>query len=163
MTKRWQALLLVLVSAAATLSAMLAGASTASASTGDTAVAGTPPIFTSDECATNSATYAGKPVSFTACFEPYGDKIWVYDGGADTYPAYGAWDNYLKDSAGNWTIYRSGTCVNHLGAGHWGYCNYDFYEDSTYNADYGYGSGVRVYPGTDYLGIGPYAWVRNSE
>ncbi len=156
MSKRWRAAVLGLVSVAAMLSAGLVGASPASASTGDTAVAGGPPTFNdSDGCA--------ETASSIACFQTSGDKIWVYDFSADGLAAAGYWSNYLRDSAGNWVGYRTGECVNHLGAGHWGYCNYDFYEDTTHNPYDGYGSGVNVYPLTEPGEVDPgtYAWVRN--
>ncbi len=155
MSKRWRVAVLGLVSAAAMLSAMLVGASPASASTGDAAVAGSPPAFSSGQCAEIDAS--------VACFEPSGDKIWVYDAKADGAAAAGYWENYLKNSAGQWLYYRYGKCTNHLGAGSWGYCNYDFYEDTSLNADGGKGSGVRVYPCTENGAIGDvYAWVRND-
>ena len=119
-------------------------------------MAGTPPTFGSGQC---------KKVDVSiACFEPSGDKIWVYDSLADGQAAAGYWKNYLKDSAGSWKhLHRYGQCTNHLSAGHWGYCNYDFYEDASRNAYGGYGSGVRVYPSTE-NGVkgGGYAWVRNN-
>ncbi len=157
--KRWRATVLGLVSATAMLSAMLAGASPASASTdGDqSAKAGSPPSFGNGTC----AVVAGSEV----CFEPYGDKIWVFDATlADGKAAAAYWQNYLKDSAGNWVAYRTGECINHLGAGHWGYCNYDFYEDTTHNPYDGYGSGVRLYPLTEPDAIDPdnYVWDRND-
>ncbi len=157
MSKRWLAAVLGLVSAAAMFSAMLAGASPASASIGDSAVAGTPPAFSSGQCQETAAS--------KACFEPYGDKIWVYDKEADNAAAAGYWENYLRDSSGSWDyseIYRAGQCTNHLGAHHWGYCNYDFYEDNSLNYYGGYGSGLRVYALTEYGPKGDYVWVRNG-
>ena len=155
MKKRWRATVLGLVSAAAMFTAMLVGASPASAYVDDPAVAGTPPTFSSGQCAEIDAS--------KACFEPSGDKIWVYDALADGKAAAGYWENYLRNSAGDWIIYRNGKCTNHLTAGTWGYCNYDFYEDTSLNADGDYGSGVRVYPCTENGAIGTgYAWVRNN-
>ncbi len=158
MKKRWRATAVGLVSATAMLSAMLANAGPASASTDGNqsakAAAG-PPTFGSDICEENEAS--------TTCFEPYGDKIWVYDAKADGKAAAGYWQNYLEDSAGNWHLYRDGQCVNHLSEGHWGYCNYDFYEDTSHNAEGGYGSGVRVYPCIENGVIGDYVWVRNNH
>ncbi|MFF7333308.1 hypothetical protein [Streptomyces sp. NPDC008150] len=61
------------------------------------------------------------------CFDPSGDKIYVYDGDADSASAVSDWENYKhwNDSG----IYRSGQCVNSEGAGTWVVCNKDFYEE----------------------------------
>ncbi len=156
MNKRWRVAVLGLASATAMLSAMLASASPASASTdgNQSATAGTPPQLDSAQCHEIDAS--------VACFEPSGDKIWVLDHKADGKAAAGYWENYLRDSAGDWIIYRNGQCTNHLTAGNWGYCNYDFYEDTSSNADGGKGSGIRVYPCTETGPITSYTWVRNN-
>ena len=113
MNKRWRVAVLGLASATAMLSAMLASASPASASTDGnrSATAGTPPQLDSAQCHEIDAS--------VACFEPSGDKIWVLDHKADGKAAAGYWENYLRDSAGDWIIYRNGQCTNHLTAGNW--------------------------------------------
>jgi hypothetical protein len=56
-----------------------------------------------------------------ACFQPYGDKIWVKDlTGVDQASAVARW----YTDYGRW-----GTCRNALGAGHWGVCNKNFAEN----------------------------------
>ncbi|MET9451768.1 hypothetical protein [Streptomyces cinerochromogenes] len=101
----------------------------------DTAVSGgTPP----QDCLANAISRTGSE----ACFERYGDVLWVKDTSADGHSATNSWDNYLADSGGNWTLYRQGSCVNKLGSGKWGYCNKDFYENSSANAYGGRGSSV---------------------
>lgn len=73
--------------------------------------------------------YAGPPVGApcsvgeraTACFEHYGDHIWVKDTVRDGHTPVGSWF-YVGDSG-------SGRCYNHYGAaGGWKDCNYDMRE-----------------------------------
>lgn len=65
-----------------------------------------------------------------ACFEKYGDKWWVEDTSADGHSATASWQNWLNTSD-RYYEYRTGSCVNKLGAGHWGVCNKDYYEDTS--------------------------------
>jgi hypothetical protein len=67
-----------------------------------------------------------------ACFEKYGDKWYVKDTKSDGHSATASWINYLSDGR-SWIPYRHGSCVNKSGAGKWGLCNKDYYEDSTTN------------------------------
>jgi hypothetical protein len=118
------------------------------------AVAGTPPSFGSGECI---STTGGE-----ACFQKHGDKIWVKDTQSDGYPAIGSYENYLWDGS-SWQPYRTGDCYNRLTAGHWGYCNKDFYEDSTNpNAFGSQGSGIRLYVCGDGSCPDNYVWIRNN-
>lgn len=155
MRKKSLAAKLGAVSAVAVLGTVLVGASPAFASATE-AVAGTPPTWASGQCYTNSTV--------KACFQPYGDKIWVLDTASDGYAGNASWENLLRNSSGAWDtrVYRSGNCANHLTANHWGYCNYDFYEDTTTNAFGGQGSGIRVFPWAANAGQTGYAWVRND-
>ncbi|MEU2427481.1 hypothetical protein ABZ619_41960 [Streptomyces sp. NPDC007851] len=120
------------------------------------AVAGTPGAgaFGSDDC-----------ISITggeACFQKYGDVMWVKDTLSDGYPANGDYENYLWNGS-SWQLYRFGDCVNHLTAGHWGYCNKDFYEDSTYPNAYGSkGSGIRLFVCGNGSCPDDYKWIRND-
>lgn len=57
------------------------------------------------------------------CFRPNGDDIFVLDDRADGHSAVGEW---RLDSTGSHR--RTGSCVNQLGKGHWGFCNKDFVE-----------------------------------
>lgn len=54
------------------------------------------------------------------CSQPYGDRIWVYDGAKDGRSAVAVWKGVDFD--------RSCRCINSLGRGHWGYCDYNFPE-----------------------------------
>lgn len=131
----------------------------------DTAVAGTPPngLAFNDSYCSDGYDLAGNWVS-TACFEPYGDKIWVYDARSDGHAADGYWMNWLVDgTTGKWTAYRDGDCWNSLTAGHWGYCNKDFYENSSLNYYNGYGSGIRIYAQTSVTISDTYQWVVNDN
>jgi hypothetical protein len=104
----------------------------------DTAVAGAPDW--SSEWGCDYVTGA------EACFITYGDHIWVKDSAGDGLAASAYWENYLKNSSGDWVLYRYGRCENHLGAGKWGGCNKDFYEDGTSpNALGGKGSEICVW------------------
>ncbi|MFF9607875.1 hypothetical protein ACF1GY_37465 [Streptomyces sp. NPDC014684] len=98
----------------------------------------------------------------TACFEKYGDKIWI-KATASRSDILAMWENYLRDSSGSWGDfpYREGSCENHLGSGRWGYCNKDFYEDSTDpNARGGQGSGIRLWACA--AQCAGYVWIRNN-
>ena len=74
---------------------------------------GTPPddVVCGDFDWTNSAL---------ACWEPYGDVVWVLSYGSQ---AVGWWWNYRGGA-----LYRQGKCVNNHGD--WGYCNKNMYEGS---------------------------------
>lgn len=54
------------------------------------------------------------------CYQPYGDKWYVYDKAADGNSVAANWND---DGSG-----RSGACVNKLGAGRWGVCNKNYTE-----------------------------------
>jgi hypothetical protein len=56
------------------------------------------------------------------CFQPSGDKIWVYDRGSDGASAVARW----YTDYGRW-----GTCRNAHGYGTWAVCNKDFAEHHT--------------------------------
>jgi hypothetical protein len=77
-----------------------------------------------------------------ACFEKYGDKWYVKDTKSDGHSATASWINYLSDGR-SWIPYRHGSCVNKSGAGKWGLCNKDYYEDSTTNPARGNGSRIQ--------------------
>ncbi len=68
-----------------------------------------------------------------ACFEPYGDVLWItYTGPGTSVGTYVQWTNQLRNSAGQWVNYRTGEC--YIGSGSSfsiGRCNKDFYENST--------------------------------
>lgn len=81
----------------------------------DRAVKGTPPADVSCIEVTGAI----------ACFQQYGDKWWVKDTAADGASAVAVWNNYRNGS-----LYRQGQCENRLGAGTWGVCNKNYYEDS---------------------------------
>jgi len=57
----------------------------------------------------------------TVCFRPLGDDFFVKDTKADGYSAVAAWQ------MNGWEP-RTGSCVNSLGAGKWGWCNKDLTE-----------------------------------
>ncbi|MFD2078576.1 hypothetical protein SAMN05421678_11367 [Actinopolymorpha cephalotaxi] len=113
----------------------------------DQAKAGTPPSFASGECVTGRGS--------KVCFKRHGDVIWVQSTAGDA-----RWENWLRNSTG-WHKWRSGECTNtHIG---WGYCNKDFYEDSSKNILGGYGSGLRLQScpvNTGYCS--PQIWIRNN-
>ncbi|MGW1620869.1 hypothetical protein [Streptomyces sp. NPDC002172] len=88
----------------------------------DIATAGTPDWSSSWECSTIAAAQG--------CFVTYGDHLWVKDTKPDGLAADVYWENYLWNGS-SWVFWRNGRCENHLGSGHWGGCNKDFYEDST--------------------------------
>jgi hypothetical protein len=79
-----------------------------------------------------------------ACFEPSGDVIFAYDGAKDGYAVYALWQNELRDSNGNWGLYRNGKCTYEGGGYSQGACNKEMYEYSSRNAHGGVGSRVRV-------------------
>ncbi|MEV5148186.1 hypothetical protein AB0L14_28285 [Streptomyces sp. NPDC052727] len=99
----------------------------------------TPSAVTAPRSATGPATSpAADQVCATAsgaegCFVKYGDKFTVADTKSDGYSAAVSWDNYLWDGS-HWRLYRSGGCYNSAGAGTTGFCNYDFYENTSTNA-----------------------------
>jgi hypothetical protein len=116
------------------------------------AVAGTPGGIYDSDCMTVTGGIA--------CFQRYGDKVWVKHTGSTAAAA--SYENYLWDG-GAWSLYRWGYCYNSLAAGKWGYCNKDFYEDQTNPNAYGSkGSGVRLYVCLSSCSAG-YVWVRNNE
>jgi hypothetical protein len=79
-----------------------------------------------------------------ACFQPYGDVIWIKDTSFDGYSVYAKWTNQLRDSGGSWHNNRSGKCSNPGSSGDWASCNKDFYEASTTNSYGGKGSRIQV-------------------
>jgi hypothetical protein len=151
------------VAAVATVGALAAGPATGASAAApraeptiaaetDYAVAATPSASVNDNC----VSYTG----VKACFEKYGDKIWVLDTAPDGYRADGAWHNDLWNGS-SWVDYRLGTCRNTLGSGRWGYCNKDFYEDDTLNAKGGRGSAIMLWACDE----GPCSadiWIRND-
>jgi hypothetical protein len=90
----------------------------------------------------------------TACFQRYGDLIWIYNPDLGWVDAH--YTNWLREGTG-WESqpYRIGDCVtNYVG---WSYCNKNFYE----------GSGIRLYtcygsPGTENCDLN-YQWVVNNK
>jgi hypothetical protein len=116
------------------------------------AVAGSPGGIYDSDCITVTGGIA--------CFQRYGDKIWVEHTGSKAAAA--SYENHLWDG-NSWELYRWGQCWNSLAVGKWGYCNKDFYEDQTKPNAYGSkGSGIRLYIclstcGSDNI------WVRNDE
>jgi hypothetical protein len=79
------------------------------------------------------------------CFKKHGDKIYVKDKAADGFSVYVKWQNQLRNSDGNWRLYREGRCTSTLGWDKWGVCDKNFYEHSTSpNAKGGQGSRVRI-------------------
>ena len=94
------------------------------------------------------------------CFAKYGDKVWVRNSSLLS-AEYGHYSNWLRDNNSNWVFWRNGDCgVDFTG---WGYCNKDFYEDSSHNALGGYGSGIRSYPCDYEFGCTSYySWIRNN-
>ena len=127
----------------------------------DTAVAGSRPPSTGVSC--RSYVDDGGRLLSEACFQLHGDKIWVRDDLVDGHAAVGAWQNYLRDPSGTWVLYRYGRCDNKMGAGSWGVCDKNFYEDTTSpNALGGTGSGLRLFACTSVDCIFPYAWIRNN-
>jgi hypothetical protein len=102
-------------------------------------------------------------VSYTgveACFEKYGDVIWVLDTAPDGYEADASWQNWLVDGS-SWVLYRVGTCRNQLHSGYWGYCNKDFYEYGSVNYYGSKGSGLRLWA-CDYGPCSNYVWIPNN-
>ena len=76
-----------------------------------------------------------------ACFQRHGDVIWVDNNSGEHVKV--RWENWLKNADGTWVFYRDGDCVST--AWGWGYCNENFYEDTSHNAAGGHGSGIRLY------------------
>jgi hypothetical protein len=77
----------------------------------------------------------------TACFEKYGDKLWIYNGDWE-FPRYtkNQWENWLWDGD-EWIKYRWGECFDD-GGGSWFVCNKDFYENTSTNYYGGKGSNI---------------------
>lgn len=75
----------------------------------------------------SAAGCVGSPDKAKVCFDPNGDKIYVYDGDADSASAVSDWENYKHWNDNS--VYRYGQCVNSEGAGTWVVCNKDFYEE----------------------------------
>jgi hypothetical protein len=93
-----------------------------------------------------------------ACFQRHGDTIWVDNNAGEHVKAH--WENWLRNADGTWVFYRDGDCIS-MNWG-WGYCDENFYEDSSLNAVGGYGSGIRLY--TCYGECDRnYQWVRNNS
>ncbi|WP_007023859.1 hypothetical protein [Saccharomonospora iraqiensis] len=86
----------------------------------DYAVAGTPPSRSELRC--------GSVTAVEICYQAYGDRWWIRDLRADGASAAVDWDNFR-----NGDLYREGMCVTSLGAGEWGQCNKNYYEDSVVN------------------------------
>ena len=84
----------------------------------------------------------------TACWEPDGDLFYVKDTREDGYAAVIEWQ--FEDWDHNW---RDGSCVNKLGAGHWGVCNKNLPEDGS-----GYMNGARYNSGK-FVDRGSPTWI----
>jgi hypothetical protein len=130
MRSRRMAMVLAGGSALATLA--LAAPAQAASYEWDTATASSQPSGLSCEVMTGAE----------ACYEANGDIFWVKDTKADGHSATASWYNHLWNGS-QWVLYREGSCVNKLGAGHWGTCNKDFYESSSTNP-YGYTHGSEL-------------------
>lgn len=96
-----------------------------------------------------------------ACFQPYGDLIWVRDTASDGHPAYADWENDLW-SGSAWIAAYASTCESTLGAGRWGYCDEEFFEDSQANNVGGVGSVVGVWARTYNAVLGPLVVTNNG-
>ena len=149
----------VAVAAAASILALASPAAASmpsAAASGDDgiaiAVAGSPGGIYDSDCITATGGIA--------CFQRYGDKIWVKHTGSNLAAA--TYENYLWDG-NSWELYRWGHCWNTLAVGEWGYCNKDFYEDQTNPNAYGdKGSGIRLYVCLSTCSSS-YVWIRNNE
>ncbi|MBA9050576.1 MULTISPECIES: hypothetical protein [Streptomyces] len=108
------------------------------------AVAGTPDFV-------HNIIYCVSTTGARACFQPYGDKLWVKGRAASA-----DWENYLRDRTGAWKWYRTGSCLNKLSGGRWGYCQVNFYEDTSKNPYGGKGSGIRL------QALGRFVWISRS-
>ncbi|MEU8125477.1 hypothetical protein AB0C21_42770 [Spirillospora sp. NPDC049024] len=98
-----------------------------------------------------------------ACFQKYGDKIWLYNGGATSDDiAAVRWSNFLRTRSGSWKYYRQGHYLNSYPR-KWLDDNRDFYEDQTVNAYGGKGSGIRLYACASGKGCSRYIWIRNNQ
>lgn len=100
------------------LAAAVMFASTASASTYEVNIAtqGSPDPNYTQVCVSSP--------NAEACFQPYGDYLFIKDTKADGTEAYNEW-SLSKGSS------RGGQCINRLGAPNWGYCHKDFPEGVT--------------------------------
>ncbi|MFI5924760.1 hypothetical protein ACIA3K_02140 [Micromonospora sp. NPDC051543] len=103
------------------------------------------------------ATHKQGNVNAKGCLRLYGDQWWsVNVRGEDMYLV---WKNTLWNGA-SWVLYREGTCFNDLGAGSWGVCNKDYYENSSVNA-FGYKGSELIFQVCSALGCS--APVRESN
>ncbi|MGQ4515417.1 hypothetical protein [Streptomyces sp. DW26H14] len=144
----------ILTAAALTLgvSGLVANTSTpAAAAVAEYAKAGTPNF---DKHVIKCVSVSGAK----ACFQPYGDILWVYGRGHDA-----NWENHIRNSSGAWQEYRVGSCMNALSGNRWGYCNKNFYEDTTKNKYGGKGSGIRLQAEADGKNVSSQIWIRNNR
>ena len=142
--------------AASQVSAASTHVAPATATTVHKSKPGTPPSSVVDAKWCSSYSYPSESDAH-ACFQRSGDVIWIDNAVGDNVKAH--WENWLENASGTWTFYRDGDCLSTTYG--WGYCNEDFYEDSSHNADGGYGSGIRLY--TCVGDCNPdYQWVRNN-
>lgn len=117
---------------------------------------GTPPSGVIDAKWCSSYSYPSQSDAH-ACFQRSGDVIWIDNAVGDNVKAH--WENWLEQADGTWVFYRDGDCLSTTYG--WGYCNEDFYEDTSHNAVGGHGSGIRLY--TCVGDCNPdYQWVRNN-
>lgn len=147
----------VLVTAVLMAVAGLVMASPAAAFETDTAVSANPPL----EIGNHESSVCKTMTGAAACFQKYGDVLWVEDTASNGASASVYWENYLWNGS-SWVFWRQGKCVNSLGNLHWGKCDKDFYEDSTLNPLGSRGSGIRVYPCNGNDCSGSYLWLRNN-
>jgi hypothetical protein len=93
-----------------------------------------------------------------ACFEYYGDRLWVMDELDDNGSLDLQWQNQLWTGS-KWDLYRHGSCITDYTYPlyEWQTCNKDFYESSSTNYYGAQGSRVRwrVCDPYDYC----YAWT----
>lgn len=114
MKKRFKA---AITSGGALASALvLAGTASASSYEVDIAAEGSPDPNVTQVCVSSP--------NAEACFQPYGDYLFIKDAKADGMEAYNEWT--LSNGST-----RSGQCINQMGAPNWGYCNKDFPEGVT--------------------------------
>lgn len=135
----------------------IAATTPVAADTTDGTQLATPGNPTDDDVFSNQECNNGPEVG--ACFQRSGDRIWVWDGGDNGLVVRAHWSNWLWDGS-SWVLYRNGDCkISWKG---WGYCDKDFYEDSSANADGSTGSGVRVYA-CNWDCTNGYKWARNNK
>ena len=104
---------------------------------------------------------------FEACFVKFGDVLAVFDLNTQAGNGFGwmQWQNDLKDANGNWKPYRHGECWLRTAPDVAGYCDKDFYENSTNpNALGGQGSriGFKACSSDNRYGCGSLVWVTNN-